>query len=155
VTERAACEPRHAAGMTVGERDYETIGGCVRKPIYAVRREIVVLPLFAVGNDRRACGFKSLYGVSNRCFIERSEVRILAIAFCDALDQINRSRNTSNWLGGYTDWYRLGHIARLSHASPAHDARALSTITSKLPAKMIPQLVVGFPGSEHNIKMDE
>src|SRR5258708_38324680 len=45
VTERAACEPRHAARMTVRERNYETIRGRVRKPMHAVRAKILILPL--------------------------------------------------------------------------------------------------------------
>src|ERR1700687_1991414 len=87
--------------MTVRERDFETIRGRVRKPMHAVRREIVMFPLLAVRHDRRACGFKPLDGVSNRLFIERSEAGILAVALCDSLDEIKRSRNTANWLGGY------------------------------------------------------
>ncbi len=81
--------------------------------MHAVRREIVILPLFAVRNDRRACGFKPLNGVANRIFIERREVRILTVAFCDALDEINGSRDTANWLGGYSNWNRLSHTYRL------------------------------------------
>jgi len=49
----------------------------------------MILPLFAVRNDRRACGFKPLNGISNRIFIARGEIRILTVAFCDSLDQIN------------------------------------------------------------------
>ncbi len=80
--------------------------------MYAVRAEIMILPLFAVRNDRRACGFKPLNGVSNRIFIERSEVRILTVAPCDSLDQINGSWDTADWLGGYRDWGWLGHANR-------------------------------------------
>jgi hypothetical protein len=45
VTESAACEPRHAARMTVRELNYETIRGRVRKPMHAVRAKILILPL--------------------------------------------------------------------------------------------------------------
>src|ERR1700730_1341540 len=114
VTERAACEPRHAAVMAVGERNCKAIRGRVRKPMHAVSEEIVILLLFPVRNDRGACGFKPLNGVSNRIFIERSEVRILTVAHCDLLDQINRSRDAANWLGGYRDWRRLGHTYGLT-----------------------------------------
>ncbi len=78
--------------------------------MHAVRREIVILPLFAVRNDRRPCGFKPLNGISNRIFIERMEIRILAVSLCDSLDQINGSWDTANWLGGYRDWRRLGPL---------------------------------------------
>src|SRR6202171_1812631 len=70
VTERTTREPRQAARMAIRERDLETVRGHVRKPMDAVRREIVMLPLFAVRNDRRAGGFEPFDGVSNRIFIE-------------------------------------------------------------------------------------
>jgi hypothetical protein len=37
-----------------------------------------------------------LNGISNHIFIERSEVGILTVAFCESLDQINGSRDTAN-----------------------------------------------------------
>jgi hypothetical protein len=37
-----------------------------------------------------------LNGISNRIFIERSEVGILTVAFCESLDHINGSRDTAN-----------------------------------------------------------
>src|SRR5207245_10241112 len=91
------------------DRNGETIRGCIRKTMHAVRREIVILGLFTVRNHRRACGFKALDGVSNRSFIERSQVRIGTVAFCDSLDEISGPRNAANRLGGYGDWRRLSH----------------------------------------------
>ena len=85
--------------------------------MHTVRREIVILPLVAVRYDRRACGLKPLNGVSNRIFIERSEVSILAVEFCDSLDEIKRSWHTANWLGGYGGWCRRSHTYRVSQAS--------------------------------------
>jgi hypothetical protein len=87
--------------MTVREGDLETVWGHVRKPMDAVCREIVMLSLFAVRNDRRAGGFEQIDGVSNRIFIEWSEVRILTVASCDSLDKIDWSWDAANWLGGY------------------------------------------------------
>src|SRR6202165_1594769 len=101
VTEGAAREPRQAARMTVRERYLKTVRGHVRKPMDAVRCEMVMLSLFAVRNDRRAGGFEPFDGVSNRIFIEWSEVRILTVASCDSLDKIEWSWDTANWLGGY------------------------------------------------------
>jgi hypothetical protein len=43
--------------MTVREWDQEAVRGGVRKPMDAIRREIVMLSLFAVRDDRRAGGF--------------------------------------------------------------------------------------------------
>ena len=102
--------------MTVRERDFETIRGRVGKPMHAVRAEIMILPLFAVRHDRRACGFKPLNGVSNRIFIEGVEARILAVALCDSFDEINGPWDTADWLGGYRDWRRLGHTCCLARS---------------------------------------
>jgi hypothetical protein len=88
--------------------------------MHAVRAEIVILSLFAVRNNRRACGFKPLNGISNRIFVERSEVGILTVALCDSLDQIDWSWDTANWLGGYGDWRKLGHTNCLTAGNLAH-----------------------------------
>jgi hypothetical protein len=69
----------------------------------AIRREIVMLSLFAVRNDRRAGGFEPFDGVSNRIFIVWSEVGILTVASFDPLDEIEGSRDTADWLGGYRE----------------------------------------------------
>src|SRR6266850_4791154 len=114
VTERSAGEPRQATRMTIRERDYETIRRCIRKPMNTVRREIVILPLFAVCDNRRACGFKPLNGISNRIFIERSKIRILTVAFCDSVDELNGSRDAAYWLGRYGNGCRLGHTQAFS-----------------------------------------
>src|SRR6266481_1706606 len=84
--------------------------------MHAVSREIVILSLCAVRDDRRACGFKPLNGVSNGIFIKRIAIRILNVAPCDSLDQINGSWDTADWLGGYRDWRRLGHTYRLARS---------------------------------------
>ena len=68
--------------------------------MHAVRAEITILPLLAVRKAGRACGFKPLNGISNRIFIERSEVGIVTVASCDSLDQINWSWDAANWLVG-------------------------------------------------------
>src|ERR1700730_3978169 len=102
--------------MTVAERDREAIRGRVRKPVHAIRREVVVLPLLAVGNDRGACGFEPLDGVPDRILIEKSEVRIVAVAFRDSLDEISGSWDAADGLGGYGDRCRLGHTALLCQA---------------------------------------
>src|SRR5258708_12724816 len=64
--------------------------------MHGIRREIVMLPLFAVRNDGRAGGFEPLDGVSNGNFVERSEVGILAVGFGDSLDEIGGAFGTSN-----------------------------------------------------------
>jgi hypothetical protein len=68
----------------------------------------VVLPLFAVRDDRRARGFEPLDGVSNGNFVERIEAGIFAVASCDPLDEIDRPWDAADRLGGY-DRPRRGH----------------------------------------------
>src|ERR1700732_110289 len=116
IAKRIAREPRQSARMTVCEEDSESVGGRVRKTMHTVRREIVITPLFAVGNNRRARGLKPLNRISNGLFVERSEAGILTLAPRDSLDQINRSWDTADWLGGYRDSRRLGHIYRLAQS---------------------------------------
>ena len=53
VAERAGRQPRHPADVAGRERDLEAVRGRVRQPVHAVRPEVVVLPLLAVG-DRPA-----------------------------------------------------------------------------------------------------
>jgi hypothetical protein len=84
--------------------------------MHAVREEVVILPLFAVRNDRRPGGFKPLNGISNGIFKERSEVGILTVTFCEFLDEISGSWDAADWLGGYPDWQRLGHTYRLAQS---------------------------------------
>jgi len=71
--------------------------------MHAVRAEIVILPLLAVGNDWGSCDFKPRNSISNGIVIERIETRILTVDLCDSLDQSNGSWDTANWLGGYGD----------------------------------------------------
>ena len=84
--------------------------------MHATPREIVILSLFTVRNDWRATGFKPLFGVSNRILIETCKVRILTVAFCDSLDQINGSWDTPKRLRGYGDWRAHDHIYRRAQA---------------------------------------
>jgi hypothetical protein len=48
----------------------------------------VILSLFTVRNDRRACGLKPLNGISNRIFIKRFKTGILTAGSGDPLDEI-------------------------------------------------------------------
>ena len=54
VAERAAGQPRHAAGMAGRERNLESVRGRVRQPVHAIGPEVVILPLLAVGDHRGA-----------------------------------------------------------------------------------------------------
>src|SRR5712675_2031275 len=102
--------------MTVREWDFEPVRGRVRKPMYAVCQEIVILPLFAVRDDRRSRGFKPFDGVSNCLFVERGKGGVLAIDLGEFLDEIRRPRNAADGLRGYGDQGRLsvGHACTSS-----------------------------------------
>src|SRR3981189_9920 len=109
--------------MTVREWDFEPVRGRVRKPMYAVCQEIVILPLFAVRDDRRSSGFKPFDGVSNGLFVERGKGGVFAIAFGEFLDESRRPRNAADRLRGYGDQGRpsIGH-ARTSHPAGRSEA---------------------------------
>ncbi len=113
VSEGAAREPREPARVAVGKRNGETIRRCVRETVHGVRREAVVLPLFAVSDDRRARRLEPLDGVPNGVFIVRSQIGLLvgirSVAPRDPLDQFRRSGNAANGLGGYGGWGGYSH----------------------------------------------
>jgi hypothetical protein len=58
-------------------------------------------------------GVGDINRVSDRIFIERSDVRILTLAFCDSFDEINWSWDTVNWLDGYGDRVCLSILTAL------------------------------------------
>ena len=60
VAERPGRQPRHPADVAGREGDLEAVRGRVRQPVHAVGPEVVVLPLLAVGDDRRAGGLEPL-----------------------------------------------------------------------------------------------
>jgi hypothetical protein len=84
--------------------------------MHTVRREIVILSLFAIANDGRTCGFKSLNRVSDGIVVESIKIGIFTATFCDAEDEMGRSWDAPNWLGGNGDWRRLGHTYRLARS---------------------------------------
>ena len=104
VTERATRQPQHSAGMPGREWDLEAIRRRVRQPVHAIRPEIVILLLLAVGDHRRACGLESLDGVSDCLLIERIQCRVRAVSCRERLDQPKRPRNTPDWLGWDRHW---------------------------------------------------
>ena len=87
VAERAGRQPRHPADVAGRERDLEAVRGGVRQPVHAVRPEVVVLPLLAVGDDRRAGGLEPLDGVADRLVVERVQRRVGAVSRRDRLDE--------------------------------------------------------------------
>jgi hypothetical protein len=93
--------------------------------MYAVCQEIVILPLFAVRDDRRSSGFKPFDGVSNGLFVERGKGGVFAIAFGEFLDESRRPRNAADGLRGYVDQGgpSIGH-ACTSHSAGRSEAES-------------------------------
>ena len=98
VTERPGGQPRHAAGVSGGEWNLEAVGSGVGKPVDAVGPEVVILPLFAIGDDGRAGRFEPLDGVPDRVLVERIEARIVAVALLHGLDQRRRAGAGFRWV---------------------------------------------------------
>ena len=99
VAERAGRQPRHAADVAGRERDLEAVRARVRQPVHAVRPEIVILPLLAVGDHRRAGGLESLDGVPNGLIENGIQHRIVGVAqSLNGLHQLTWPRNATNWL---------------------------------------------------------
>jgi hypothetical protein len=82
--------------------------------MYAVCQEIVILSLFAIRDDQRACGFEPFDSVSNCIFVKSGKGGILAVDLGEFLDEIRRPRNAANGLRGYADLDRLS----VGHAAP-------------------------------------
>ena len=96
VAERSRRQPRHAAGVSGGERNPEAVRSGVGKAVHGVRPEVVILPLFAVGDDRRACRFEPLDRVADRVLVESIEARIVAVPLRHGLDQRGRPGQASD-----------------------------------------------------------
>ena len=99
VPERPARQARHPPRVTGGERNLEAVGRRVLQPVDTVGPEIVVLPLFAVGDDRGPRLLEPLDRVLDRRLIERLQARIVAVSRFESLEQRGRSRYAANRLG--------------------------------------------------------
>ena len=99
--------------------------------MHAVRAEIVMLSLFTIGQDGRACAFNMFSEVSNGSVMEGSEFAVLTVCLFDSLNQVNGSGNTADPLGGYRDWPRLHHSCRLAQ-SIIHRVRGVNSPASFL-----------------------
>ncbi len=79
--------------------------------MYAVCQEVVILPLLAIRDDQRACGFEPFDSISNCIFVKCGERGVLAVDLGEFLEEIRRPRNAANGLRGYGDrgWLNVGH----------------------------------------------
>src|SRR5688572_14567931 len=93
-------ETGHAANVTGAEGNLESIRSGVGKAVDRVRPEVVVLPLLAVGDDRRPGLFEAFDCVFDRRFVKRSESRIFAVSnIFYSINEFRRARDASNRLG--------------------------------------------------------
>ena len=100
VAKRAVRQPRHAPDVPRREGNLEAVGRRVRQPVHGVGPEVVVLPLLAVGDDGRARRLEPLHGVADRRLVERVEARIVGALSGEGLDELRRSRDAADRLGG-------------------------------------------------------
>ena len=100
VAERAGGQARHAAGVAGRERDHEAVGRGVRQPVHGVGPEVVILPLLAVGDHRGAGRLEPRDGVANGRLVQGSQAGIVAVLRGEGLDQLGRSRDAADGLGG-------------------------------------------------------
>ena len=93
-------QPRHAPDMSRREGDLEAVGHRVRHPVHGMGPEVVVLPLLAIGDDGRPRCLEPLHGVPHGGLVERVQARILGALSGEGLDELRRSRDAANRLGG-------------------------------------------------------
>ena len=90
ISERTAREARPATDVTT-ERKLEPVRLQVGQAFNAVRSEVMILALFAVGDHRRTCRFEARDRVADRFFVKRIEHRIRAV--CGRERFLERSRD--------------------------------------------------------------
>jgi hypothetical protein len=68
------------------------------------------LSLFAIANDGRTSGLKSIDGVDNGLFIKRIQFRMVTVHFLKSFDQRQWSRDTADRFGG--NGHRIRKLGR-------------------------------------------
>ena len=87
-----SCQTRPPASMSIGEWQFEPIGCGIRQPLYAVSREVVILSLLPVGDNRRARGLELLDRVPNGFVVKRLQTMMQAAVPFDRIKQFQRAR---------------------------------------------------------------
>jgi hypothetical protein len=118
--------------MSIRERDCEPVRRGVRKPMHAVCQKITILPLFAIGDDQRACGFESFDSVSNCIFVKSGNGGVLAVDLAEFLDEIRRPRNAAHGLRRYGDQGRVSvvHVCTSHFAGQSETESTPMVVTS-------------------------
>ncbi len=100
VTKWLGHQPQHPPGVTRCEGDLEAIRARILESMDAVRPEIMILALLAIGYHRRAGGFELLDRLARSLFVQTVEGRIHAVtAGIDGFDQCQRAGNAPDGLG--------------------------------------------------------
>src|ERR1700720_2077451 len=97
---RPSCQPREAASVPGCEWQFESIRRGIQQPLDAVSREVVILSLLPVGDNRRTCGLKLLDRLTDGFVVKWLQTRMEATVLLDRIKQFRRPRNTPNRLGG-------------------------------------------------------
>ena len=87
------------ASMSIGEWQFEPIGCGIRQPLYAVSREVVILSLLPVGDNRRARSLELLDRVPNGFVVKRLQTMMQAAVPFDCIKQFQGARNTTDRFG--------------------------------------------------------
>src|SRR5688572_12817649 len=80
------------------KRNLEAIGGHVRQTVHAIGPEVVILPLLAIADDRRAGRLETDHSVPDSVFVQRLERWIKPIYLSYRVDKFARSGNAANRL---------------------------------------------------------
>jgi hypothetical protein len=84
--------------MPAREGNLETIWGRIREPLHAIGPEIVILPLLAVSNYRRAGRLELFDSVPNRLLIQWVQCRVYTASCRNCFNQLKGPGNTPDRL---------------------------------------------------------
>src|SRR5262249_3826946 len=90
---------QHPADVTGREGDREAVRRRVGQALHAVGPEVVILPLLAVGDHRRAGRLELRDRVADRLVVERLERRVGAVRRLEGRDPAQRPGNAADRFG--------------------------------------------------------
>ncbi len=100
VTKRSTGQARHSSDVSRREGNLKAVRGGVGESVNAVSPEVVVLPLLAIGDDRRAGFLEEPNGVADGGVVEPIQCGVGGRGSRNRLKQLERSRNAADRLGG-------------------------------------------------------
>src|SRR5271165_1721494 len=96
---RTTCQPRPPPSVSRREWQFESIRCGIRQPLDAICREVVILSLLSISDNRRACGLKLFDRLPDGFVVKRFHTRVRAAVPIDCIKQFQRARNTPDRLG--------------------------------------------------------